>query len=261
MVGARRLWIYAIDNTSEMSGKISDALCRLSTGAAWTKRKNHEDLGEVTFEVQRPVILNGIHMAGARDDLRDRAIVTHLPTISDADRCDLDTLWSVFEADRPFILGSLLDAVSSAIREFPDTRLDRMPRMADFARWVTAAEEGLGWGPLVALEAFERNRGESIEGAASLNPVVGAFQWVANRLQSGAVAEQTASSWLDFLRNQGPREFIEDREFPRSARDLSEALSRAEPVLHRLGVQVSRRRGRDPNRTRLIAIANSATGS
>src|SRR3546814_12373766 len=37
-------------------------------------------------------------------------------------------------------LGALLDAASAALRELPNVRLPRVPRMADFAEWVTAAE-------------------------------------------------------------------------------------------------------------------------
>lgn len=41
--------------------------------------------------------------------------------------------------------GALLDAVSLALRQLPEVRLERLPRMAEFAQWVVAAEEGLGF--------------------------------------------------------------------------------------------------------------------
>ena len=43
------------------------------------------------------------------------------------------------------ILGALFDAVSGALRELPSTKLSSLPRMADFALWVTASEKALGW--------------------------------------------------------------------------------------------------------------------
>ena len=46
---------------------------------------------------------------------------------------------------RPVILGALLDAVSGALRNLDKVKLDRSPRMADLAKWITAAEPALGW--------------------------------------------------------------------------------------------------------------------
>jgi len=51
----------------------------------------------------------------------------------------------VFETAQGRILGVLLDAVSCALRRVKKVKLDRLPRMADFAEWATAAEPALGW--------------------------------------------------------------------------------------------------------------------
>ena len=54
-------------------------------------------------------------------------------------------LWEAFEAERPVILGALLDAVSASLRNQSRVRLPRMPRMADFAVRAAAAAPALGW--------------------------------------------------------------------------------------------------------------------
>jgi hypothetical protein len=36
--------------------------------------------------------------------------------------------------ERPCILGVLLDAVVQGLKRLPETRLEKLPRMADFAR-------------------------------------------------------------------------------------------------------------------------------
>ena len=69
-----------------------------------------------------------------------------------------EALWLAFEQERPAILGALLSAVSMAIRNLPNTHLDVMPRMADFALWVTAAAPALGWRPDTFLNAYTGNR-------------------------------------------------------------------------------------------------------
>src|SRR3546814_20193809 len=101
-------------------------------------------MDEVVFEGQRPVILNGIPDLGGRADLGDRALTVHLPPIPDDQRRTEREYWTTFNQHRPSLLGALLDAASAALRELPNVRLPRVPRMADFAEWVTAAEPGLG---------------------------------------------------------------------------------------------------------------------
>ena len=43
-------------------------------------------------------------------------------------------------ASRSRLLGALLDAVSHGLQVLPDVHLQRLPRMADFARWAAAWE-------------------------------------------------------------------------------------------------------------------------
>jgi hypothetical protein len=42
--------------------------------------------------------------------------------------------WASFRADQPLLLGNVLDAVAHGLRELSDVKLERVPRMADFAR-------------------------------------------------------------------------------------------------------------------------------
>jgi len=48
--------------------------------------------------------------------------------------------------------------VSAALRNGPGAKLSRLPRMADFAIWVTAAEPALRWPGATFLDAYGENR-------------------------------------------------------------------------------------------------------
>ncbi|HYO90001.1 MAG TPA: hypothetical protein VEQ40_00105, partial [Pyrinomonadaceae bacterium] len=85
-----------------------------------------------------------IEELATRSDLLERAIVLNLPTIPEHKRKTEAQFWREFEAARPSLLGALLDAVSGALRDHDSVRLERLPRMADFAQWATAAEKHLG---------------------------------------------------------------------------------------------------------------------
>ncbi len=158
MIAASNGWTISLDNISRLEPWLSDCLCRLSTGGAFTTRTLYSDAEETIFQAQRPVILNGIEELAVRGDLLDRCIVLDLPRIEDAERMDEHSFNTEFQAMRGKLFGALLDAVSAAIRNHDAAVVDEMPRMADFARWVAAAEPQVGWGSGKFLCAYRNNR-------------------------------------------------------------------------------------------------------
>jgi hypothetical protein len=135
--------VLAFDNVSGLPAWISDTLCRLSTGGGFAVRQLYTDQDEVLFDAARPVILNGIEDIVTRPDLADRAVFLTLDAIPEERRRPEQELWATFEAERPRILGVLLDAVVQGLKRLPETRPEKLPRMADFARWATACETAL----------------------------------------------------------------------------------------------------------------------
>lgn len=135
--------VLAFDNVSGLPAWISDTLCRLATGGGFAVRQLYTDQDEVLFDAARPVILNGIEDIVTRPDLADRALFLTLEAIPEDRRRPDAELWAAFEAERPRILGVLLDAVAEGLRRLPDTRLPKLPRMADFALWASACETAL----------------------------------------------------------------------------------------------------------------------
>jgi putative DNA primase/helicase len=47
--------------------------------------------------------------------------------------------------------------VASGLERLPDLRLGRMPRMADFAKWITACEPALRWRDGEFMEIYAAN--------------------------------------------------------------------------------------------------------
>ena len=117
----------------------------MTTGAGISTRKLYSNKEEIIIYVQRPCLLNGIDDPSQRPDLMDRGLGLRLPTLQDKDRQPESDFWEKFDKVRPRIFGALLDALSGAIRHRPQVKLDRLPRMADFALMATATGMGLGW--------------------------------------------------------------------------------------------------------------------
>ena len=176
VVSASRSWALAFDNLSGVPVWFADALARLSTGSGFTTRMLHTDRDEFIFAGSRPIVLNGIASLTDRADLADRAVTIHLAVIPDTARQPEDEIFAGFEAKRPLILGALLDAVSVALRKLPTVKLDRAPRMADFAKWVTAAEPGLGWEHGAFLDAYNQNRRDAVESSFEADSVAVAIR-------------------------------------------------------------------------------------
>src|SRR5262249_2335005 len=151
-------------------------------GSGFATRMLHTDRDEMIFEAARPVIINGIPNLTDRSDLADRSVTIHLSPIPDAERRPEDELLADFENARPRILGALLDAVSRALANIGAVNLERAPRMADFAKWITAAEPGLGWEPGVFLAAYAGNRRDVVEAAFEADAVaVAIWNLIADR--------------------------------------------------------------------------------
>ena len=151
--------ILGFDNLTYLNDSLSNALCRLATGGGFATRELFTDEGEVIFDSQRPVILNGIAEVVAKSDLLDRSIFVYLPRIEPKRRKQERVVNRKFAEIQPAVLGGLLTAVSSGLKKLKDgVVLDELPRMADFAEWAVACEEGLGLEPGQFLSAYKANQ-------------------------------------------------------------------------------------------------------
>ena len=233
-IAAHNGWLLTFDNVSHLKPWMSDALCRLATGGGFATRQLYTDNDEALFDAQRPVILTGIEDVAHRDDLRDRAIVLTLPPVTDARRCDEHGFWTDYAEVRPFLLGALCDVVSGALQHLGTVQIAELPRLADFARWITAAEPALGWEPGTAVAAYVRNRQASAEDALEGTVFGVAVRRFIDTHQSwtGTAGELLAA--LNTDTDEGSR-----REgWPRTPRAAAGMLRRQAVALKRLGYTV-----------------------
>jgi hypothetical protein len=215
--------VLAFDNLSGLPPWLSDTLCRLTSGGAFSTRRLFTDQDEILFVAARPVILNGIEDIITRPDL---AILLMLAPITDRQRRPENTLWREFELARPHIFGALLDAAAHGLHMLPRVRLKRLPRMADFALWATACESAFR--PAGALEAaYSNNRRAAIENIVDADPVAALVREImADRAQwigSAADLLQVGTNRLGW---------------PKSPRALAGRLRRAQSFLRALGIEI-----------------------
>lgn len=174
IIAANNSNMINLDNLSHLADFLSDALCRISTGGGFSTRALFTDDEERLFTALRPIIINGISEVVNRSDLLDRALLLSMLQISEDKRKEEADFWPEFETACPMILGGLLDRVSRAIRNMPTTQLDRLPRMADFARWAVAGEDEEERGTFI--QRYFENRADANALALEGSPVVEALQ-------------------------------------------------------------------------------------
>jgi hypothetical protein len=246
--------VLAFDNVAGLPAWISDTLCRLATGGGFAVRQLYSDQDEVLFDAARPVILNGIEDIVTRPDLADRAVFLTLEPIPEERRRPEQELWAAFEAERPRLLGVLLEAVAKGLSELPRTKLERLPRMADFALWATACETAL-WNSGTFWSAYCGNRDDAVEGGIDADPIAAAVRGL---MSARTEWTGTASDLLGTLAEMSGERVAKAKTWPDSPRALAGRLRRAATFLRKIGVDIGfEREGRA--RTRVIRITAASS--
>ena len=246
-IAANNGHVLAFDNLSNLPPWISDTLCRLASGGGFAVRQLYSDQDEVLFEAARPTILNGIEDVITRADLADRAIFLALPPITEAQRRPEHEFWRQFEIARPRILGALLDAAAQGLRALPQVRLQRLPRMADFALWAAACETAF-WPAGTFERAYWKNRTAAIESMLDADPVAACVS--AMMAQRSDLDRQRVRP--SPCRNSPAWEC----DWPKTPRALAGRLRRAQTFLRTLGIEITfSREGRAG--TRIIRMTAS----
>jgi hypothetical protein len=234
MIAAQNSWCVAFDNVWHLQPWLSDALCRLATGGGFSTRELYSDDQEKLFEARRPILLNGIENVVSRGDIMDRSLIVHLPPIPEEQRRPEKKFWRHFRRIHPRILGALLSAASCALRRLRSIKPDRLPRMADFALWVTAAEPALGWSDGTLMRAYDLSRASANVLTLEASIIVGPLRRVCRTEQWRG----TATLLLNALERSANPSELKQRDWPKNPQVLSGQLRRIAPNLRATGLDV-----------------------
>jgi hypothetical protein len=254
MIAANNGWIINLDNLSEIKDWLSDALCRLSTGGGFATRELFTDGEEILFDAMRPICVNGIEELGTRGDLLDRSLLLELPIIPETRRRKEADLQREFIEAQPGMLGALLTATSKAMENLPSVVMNTLPRMADFAFWVTSGEAAMGIRPGEFMAAYLANRAGGNELAIEHSPV---GKLIVEFMTDQSFWEGTATKLLKELNGTADERTQRLDSWPKTAATLGGLLRRLAPNLRALGVDVETGRSR---RARRIVMRFSLSG-
>lgn len=240
LVVAQGQRILSFDNISSVSTDISNALCRLATGAGISKRKLYTDKEMVSFGGARPVILNGIGALVGRADLADRAIFVHLEKLRKFST--MEALEARWEKASPLILGGLLNALVACIRgkdKISSETTEHM-RMMDSALWVEAAatEGSVPWNPGDFTRLVNEAKGDADDTILEESPVASyILNYMAANDTLTTTGEDLVKNILDKLLTPEARKYA-----PGTVRALSKALEELSPALESRGITFDKNR-------------------
>lgn len=153
----RQKYVTVLDNMSVIIQRVSDILCQVCTGGGVSYRQLYTDEGENIAQFRHIVIINSITMPIVNADLMDRAIILKLQRIKPENRRPEQDLWHAFNLAQPKILGGIFDTIVKAMKIYSTVKIDKLPRLADFAKWGYAIAEALGKSGEQFLEDFSNN--------------------------------------------------------------------------------------------------------
>ncbi len=250
VTAANGSWVVALDNLSRIADWFSDALCRAATGDGNVKRQLYTDNDLAVIQFLRCVIINGIDLGGLNGDLADRLALVDLGRITEAQRRDETELEAEWLQAYPAILGGLLDLAAKVHHRLPTIRVDRLPRMADYAKVLACIDE------IHHTEGLQRYRERAthlVADSVASDPFIAAMQE-----RDYTCTNATAATILAAVT---PAQDRPPQDWPKKAREVTTRLIRHAPALRALGWHIENDNGQNKAKTtRWTITAPKAAG-
>lgn len=239
------------ENVSKIPEWQSDAMCRTVTGDAFTRRKLYSDRELSVVSFRRVLAITTIEAGSLRGDLADRLVLVELATIDDKSRRDEGEIDPRFAEIAPRLLGAFCGLLSKTLAARPHVRLERRPRMADFARVLAAVD--------------------AVRGSQSLATYLGQRERLAAEVVDGDPVGSVVAEWLEAT--SGTVHTLNMKELrralvahdsecadrlPRTDKGLGGVLRRLAPALRLHGVEVNPPRPTDKLRKWTLSTAQTA---
>jgi hypothetical protein len=250
MIAASHSHLLGFDNLSVIPDWLSDALCSLSTESGFSTQSLFTDEEETIFSASRPMVMNGIPAFASRQDLVGRSVIVTMPPIPDSARRDEQSFWAEFERERPFILGALLDIIVVALRNIDTVVLERLPRMADFAKWIVAAGPPCPWLAGTFMAAYDANRHDAMDQSLDGDALAEHIKTISTEWSG------TAADLLTVLNAVTEDRIRHQKSWFQKPRQIADHLRRIAPALRQAGWNVDFKRAPHTGR-RVVYITNT----
>jgi hypothetical protein len=231
-------YMPAYDNLSVMSQMQSDTLCGAATGGGVSKRTLFSNDDDTILRFFCCPMMNGINVVANAPDLLDRCLMFELQRLERKERKERKEVFADFEKARACVFTGMLDALSGAMRLYPNIHLNELPRMADFAKWGYAIAEVIGVGGGNFLDLYQANLGKINDAAVEADPVA---TLIVEMMKVSPSFEGTMRGLLEKLNasltfSEALAVNTRSRLWPKDAHALSKHLTRIKSNLLEVGI-------------------------
>ncbi|MFA5348990.1 MAG: hypothetical protein WC309_01300 [Candidatus Paceibacterota bacterium] len=229
-------WFIPLDNISRLPILLSDLICRVVTGAGFSKRELYSDDSDIIYSFKHVVCLNGINLAPEKADLLDRSIILELKRLDSFG--GEKQLWKDFNIAKPKILGAIFDIIKNSIDFTVEEDISDY-RMSDFVAWGCKIAKAMGRTEKEFLTAYKCNLGLQHGFALDSSPIGQALLYF---MKGKKEWSGTASELLvEFNRMINLGDIIIDtksRLWPKDPAWVSKRITEVLPNLSFKGIQV-----------------------
>lgn len=231
-------YMVSFDNVSRISDELSDIFCIVATHGYYSKKMLYSNNQEFAIKLNARVSFSGITNLSTKPDLIDRMVCLKLNRIDSSNRRTEEEIMKEFQTDLPYILDKIFRILSKAIPIYNDLKLERLPRMADFAKWGYAIAEALGYGGERFLRIYENNQADLLENLVSEDSLITVL---IEAMKKHNYFKGTVTELLVSLTNMAEKMEIDTRVgWARDASSLSRKLYENQSVLSMFGISVNR---------------------
>ena len=231
-------YMVCFDNVSRISEELSDIFCIVATHGYYSKKKLYSNNEEYAIKLNARVSFSGITNLSSKPDLIDRMLCLKLNRIDSNKRRTEEEILKEFQTDLPYILDRIFRILSKAIPIYRELKLERLPRMADFAKWGYAIAEAMGYGGERFLKIYEKNQNELLENMISEDVLITVL---IEAMKKHNYFKGTVTELLVSLTNMAEKMEIDTRVgWARDASSLSRKLYENQSVLSMFGIRINR---------------------
>lgn len=247
-LAAASQYLIAYDNLSGISKEGSDLLCIVSTGGVMTQRRLYSDSDEIIVDLKKVVILNGIDEISKRQDLVSRTIFIETPKLKQAEKKTENDIWTSFNKDYPYILGSIVNAISVGLMNKGKDK-SSYSRMIDFGRFIADCSKALNWEDGYWQTIYSDNQLAGVEQSINSDPFALAVVEMMERLESDKLAtwKGTSSELLKTLADNLPTEDTTYNSAWPKYNQVKGRLRRIAPLMGTKGIEWSDTRSNGKN--------------
>jgi hypothetical protein len=176
-IAASTRGLTVLNNLSELSRELADAICTASEGGVDARRALYTDEDESNIYAASPFVITSIYnVANPYGDLSNRTVRVDLAAMPRAERLSESDFQRKFDEAAPAILGGMLSALSVGLRRLPDLVVKDLPRLAEFATFAIACETAFGWDEGTFLAAFNEAAETNADEVLLGDPVASVLQ-------------------------------------------------------------------------------------